>query len=68
MSKNTSGTTAKERAAHVRQANANQALEGFHPSDEDNAIQSKYIDGTATFEDLLIYARESAAKPTSKKV
>ena len=63
---NTNGTTAEERAAHVGQANANQALEGFHPSEADKAIQAKYIDGTATLDDLLIHARESFAK--SRKI
>ena len=62
-----SGTTAEERAAHVRQANANQALEGFHPSDDDRLIQSKYINGTATIDDLLNYARESVAKSREKR-
>jgi hypothetical protein len=65
MSKN-SRTTAEERSAHVRQANANQALEGFLPSEEDKAIQSKYINGTATPEDLLNRARETVAK--SRKI
>ena len=64
---NTNGTAAEERAAHVRQANANQALEGFLPSEEDKAIQSKYINGTATPEDLLNHARETVAKSREKK-
>lgn len=58
--------SAAERAAHVRQVNANQAIEGFHPDDEDAAIQNRYIAGTAAIADLLAHARQFAAKALTK--
>lgn len=54
-------TTASERAQHVRQANANQAIEGFHPDEEDKQIQARYIAGTATLADMLAHARKFVA-------
>lgn len=42
---------------HVRQANANQALEGLQPDAGDREIQARYIAGTATLTDLLDHAK-----------
>lgn len=53
-------TTAAERAAHVREANANAAIEGFHPDEEDKAMQARYIAGTASIADLLALAKKAA--------
>lgn len=50
-------TTSQERAMHVRQANANQALEGLQPDAGDREIQARYIAGTATLTDLLDHAK-----------
>lgn len=50
-------TTKHERAEHVRQANANQALEGLKPDAQDLEIQARYIEGTASLNDLLQHAK-----------
>lgn len=50
-------TTTQERAMHVRQANANQALEGLQPDAGDREIRARYIEGTATLADLLDHAK-----------
>lgn len=66
MSMHTQFFSVAERAAHVRQANANQAIEGFHPDGEDVAIQNRYIAGIAAIDDLLAHARQFAAKALTK--
>lgn len=50
-------TTQAQRADHVRQANANQALEGLFPDANDREIQARYIAGTASLDDLLQHAK-----------
>ncbi|WP_342616477.1 antitoxin VbhA family protein [Rhodoferax sp. GW822-FHT02A01] len=55
-------TTMTERAEHVRQANANQALEGLKPDAQDLEIQAKYIEGTASLDDLLRHANNFATQ------
>ena len=54
-------TTSSERARHVQQANANQAIEGFQPDAADKEIQAQYIAGTATLTDLLAHAKKFVA-------
>lgn len=58
--------TAEDRARHVAQANANQAIEGLTPSAEDKEIQQRYIDGTASIEDLLKHANDFLEKAKGK--
>ncbi len=55
-------TTKTERAEHVRQANANQALEGLRPDAQDLEIQARYIEGTASLDDLLQHAENFATQ------
>jgi len=55
-------TTSTERARNLHQANANQAIEGFHPDETDKAIQAMYIAGTATLADLLAHAQKFATE------
>lgn len=50
-------TSKHERAENVRQANANQALEGLKPDAQDLEIQARYIEGTASLNDLLQHAK-----------
>lgn len=59
-------STAEERAKHLAQANANQAIEGIEPSAEDKAIQEKYVEGTASVEDLLQHAKDFVKKVQGK--
>lgn len=49
--------TAAERVRHVQQANANSAIEGFQPDKSDQQIQARYIEGTATIQDLFDHAQ-----------
>lgn len=67
MTTETNKTTASERAKHVRQANANQAIEGFHPDEEDKQIQARYIAGTASIADLLAHAKKFVADMGNKE-
>ena len=53
-------TTKAEREKHVVQMRANFAIEGLQPDAADLAIQQRYIDGTATADDLLEHARAFA--------
>lgn len=53
-------TTASERAKHIRQANANQAIEGFHPDEADKEVQASYIAGTASLADMFMHAQKFA--------
>lgn len=58
----TQGITATERARHVHQANANQAIEGLYPDAADKEIQARYIAGTASLADLLAHAKTFATE------
>ena len=53
-------TTKTEREKHVAQMRANFAIEGMQPDAEDLAMQQRYIDGTASTDDLLQHARAFA--------
>ena len=56
-----------ERARHVAQTNATFALEDMHPDADDLVIQQRYIDGTASLDDLLQYARAFAEANRGKR-
>jgi len=53
-------TTKAEREKHVAQMRANNRIEGFLPDADDLAMQQRYIDGTATTDDLMQHARTFA--------
>ena len=53
-------TTREERAFRVEQMNANMRQEGFEPDESDKKIQSEYIEGTKTLQDLLQHAVDYA--------
>lgn len=57
---------ARERRAarekQVRQMRANNRIEGFEPDAGDLAMQQRYIEGTASLDDLLQYAKGFATK------
>lgn len=53
-------TTPSDRAMHVLQARANQAIEGFYPDESDRKILAQYVIGTATLADLLNHAQKFA--------
>jgi hypothetical protein len=53
-------TTQAERSKHVAQMRANFAIENMHPDADDLNMQQRYIDGTASIDDLLQYARTYA--------
>jgi hypothetical protein len=54
-------TTIKEqRRQHVATMRANFGIEDMHPTAEDLAWQERYIDGTASLDDLLNYAHTFA--------
>ena len=53
-------TTRAEREKHVAQMRANSAIEGIHPDAGDSVMQQRYIDGTASLDDLLQHARAFA--------
>lgn len=60
-------TTIKtEREKHVAQMRANQRIEGFEPDADDLAMQQRYIEGTATLDDLLQYAMRFATSKQNK--
>ena len=59
-------TTKKQRQRHVAQMNANFAIEGLTPDDDDKKLQQQYIDGVVTLEDMLAHARDFAAKAQRK--
>lgn len=52
----------EDRRQHVATMRANFAIEGMHPDAEDLALQERYIDGTASLDDLMNHARAYAAK------
>lgn len=54
-------TTKAEREKHVAQMRANFVIENMRPDAGDLAMQQRYIDGTASLDDLLQYARNFAA-------
>lgn len=54
-------TTREERKRHVVQMLANFRLEGLEPDAADKQLQTAYIDGTATLDDMLTHARSFAA-------
>lgn len=61
--------TSTERAWHVQQTNANNAIEGLLPDHSDREIQARYIAGTASLPDLLDNAKAFVAgrfKPSAK--
>lgn len=53
-------TTKEQRRQHIATMRANFGLEGIHPNAEDLVWQDRYIDGTASFDDLLKYNRAFA--------
>lgn len=55
-------TTKTEREKHVHQMRANHRIEGFDPDAVDLAMQQRYIDGTASLDDLLQYAQAFATR------
>lgn len=57
-------TTKAEREKHVAQMRANFAIEDMQPEAADLAMQQRYIEGTASLDDLLQYASTFA---TSKQ-
>ena len=52
--------TEEQRRQHVAAMRANFAIEDMHPDAEDLAWEERYIEGTASLDDLLKYAREYA--------
>lgn len=42
----------------LTEANANQAIEGFHPDASDLEIQARFVDGLATTSDMLEHAHD----------
>lgn len=61
-----SGTTKKQRRKHVDQTNANFAIEGFEPDQEDLKLQEGYVNGRVSLEQMLASARAFAAKAKGK--
>lgn len=53
-------TTAEQRREHVKQMNANNAIEGFIPDETDKRLQAEYIDGKITLLALLDHAQQAA--------
>lgn len=47
----------EQRRQNVAVMRANFAIEGMHPNAEDLALQERYIDGTASLDDLMNHAR-----------
>jgi len=54
-------TARATREHHVAQMLANFRLEGLGPDNADLQLQSAYIEGTATLDDMLAHARSFAA-------
>lgn len=50
-------TTKDQRRQHVAAMRANFGIENIHPDAEDVAWQERYIEGTASLDQLLSYAR-----------
>lgn len=65
MNMNDENTT--ERMRNLKQANANQAIEGNRPDESDKKIQDKFMAGQATTDDLLQHAKDFAAEITGRK-
>lgn len=59
-------STPADRAEHVRQVNANQAIEEFEPDQDDVVLQAAYVAGKATVPDLLAAALAFATKHRSE--
>jgi len=55
-------TTKEQRRQHVATMRANFAIEDMHPDADDLALQERYIDGTASLDDLMNHARAYAAR------
>ena len=53
--------TAKERAAHVAQMNANAAIDNIKPDADDMANQAAYVAGTLSTGDMIEIAKKAAA-------
>jgi hypothetical protein len=53
-------TSRADRERHVAQMLANHRIEGYEPDEADRQLQAAYIDGTASSDDLLAHARQSA--------
>jgi hypothetical protein len=53
-------TTKEQRRQHVATMRANFGIESIHPDAQDLAWQERYIEGTASLDDLLNYARSFA--------
>jgi hypothetical protein len=58
----------KSRQQAVDQMNANQALEGLRPDAADVAIQRRYVEGTASIENLLRHASDFASENSGSSV
>lgn len=58
----TNDENATDRMRHLKQANANQAIEGNRPDESDKKIQDKFMAGQATTDDLLQHAKDFAAE------
>ncbi len=56
-----------DREHHVAQMLANHRIEGYEPDEDDKRLQSAYIEGTATLDDLLKHAKEFAGKAQARE-
>ena len=59
-------TSRAERERHVTQMLTNMRLEGVIPDDTHLRLLQRYIEGTASLDDLLTHARQFAAEATVK--
>lgn len=57
----------EERRQHVEQMRANFAIEDMHPNDADLVMQQRYIDGSASLDDLLQHANAFAEANRGKR-
>jgi len=57
--------TRANREHHVAQMLTNHRIEGYEPDEADKQLQTAYIDGTTTLDDMLAYARSFAANALS---
>lgn len=59
-------TSRADRERHVAQMLASSRLEGLEPDEAHQQLLQKYIEGTASLDDLLAHARQFAASVTVK--
>ena len=60
-------TTKEQRRQHIAAMRASSALEDMHPDIESLALQERYVEGTASLDDLLNDARRCAKEQKARQ-